>query len=72
MLANQSLSILEQPLAPPWFGRCPTCRRWFVFRQVRQHSDSLSRTVQTWRCRAVVTKKHLPTSILLTRSSINA
>jgi hypothetical protein len=50
MLENRSLSILEEPLAPPWFGRCPTCRRWFVFRQVRQHSDSLSRTVQMWRC----------------------
>jgi hypothetical protein len=46
---DDGLSIIEDSFCwlmnePPSFGRCPGCRRWFVFRLLRQEPGQFGPT----------------------------
>jgi uncharacterized protein (DUF983 family) len=50
MSSRATFGILERPIEPPLFGRCPKCGRWFVFKPVLEEQSALSHTVSTYRC----------------------
>jgi hypothetical protein len=45
-----NLGILEEPLRPSGFGKCPKCDRWFAFKQVLEEKSEISGKVRTYRC----------------------
>jgi DNA-directed RNA polymerase subunit M/transcription elongation factor TFIIS len=49
-MLDTSFGILESPLRPPLFGRCPKCHWWLVFYPVRAERSAISGTVTTCRC----------------------
>jgi hypothetical protein len=45
-----SLGILEEPLQPSAFWRCPKCGAWFAFKKLREEKSEISGKVRTYRC----------------------
>ena len=49
-MPDTCFGIVESPLRPPLFGKCPKCGRWFVFYPVEGERSAISGTVTTCRC----------------------
>jgi uncharacterized Zn finger protein len=50
MFARPTLGVLNAPLGPSLFGKCPKCGRWFVFKRVRKEKSEISGALSTYRC----------------------
>ncbi|HXY35441.1 MAG TPA: hypothetical protein VEI07_14515 [Planctomycetaceae bacterium] len=50
MSGSANLGILQQPLQPLGFWKCPKCGRWFAFKKVLEEKSEISGVVSTYRC----------------------